>query len=143
MKKLLVKLGISDRTSLIAFVKQFLKFGIVGVSNTLISLGIYYLLIFVGVHYIVANIIAFVVSVCNAYFWNSRYVFSKKDGSGAKPFIKTIVAYGATFLLSTGLLFVMVDVIHVSKWIAPLINLCITVPLNFLLNKFWTFVPEK
>ncbi|MEG2931919.1 MAG: GtrA family protein [Ruthenibacterium sp.] len=27
----------------------------------------------------------------------------------------------------------------VSEWIAPVINLVITIPLNFILNKFWTF----
>ena len=138
MKKLLGKLGITDRASLVLFIKQFVKFGIIGVSNVLIALGIYYTLIYFGVYYIIANVFAFVVSVCNAYFWNSRFVFAKKDG-GAKPVVKVFTVYGATSLLGTGLLFCMVDLLHISQWIAPLFNLCITVPLNFLLNKFWAF----
>ena len=122
-----------------SIMKQFFKFGVVGISNTLIALAVYYVLIYWGIYYILANVAAFAVSVCNAYFWNSRYVFSKKDDEGIKPFVKTFLAYGGTFLLSTALLFCMVDVLHISQWLAPLINLCITVPLNFLLNKFWTF----
>jgi len=117
---------------------QFIKFGIVGVSNTLISLGIYYALLFLGVHYILANMIAFFISVLNAYYWNRKYVF-KPDESSKYTVIKIYGAYGVTFLLSTGLLFVMVDIIGVSEFIAPIINLCITVPLNFALNKFWVF----
>jgi len=124
---------------LIELAKQFLKFGIVGISNTLISLAIYYILVYLGVHYLIANIVAFVISVCNAYFWNSRYVFKKRNRSNVKSFIRTVVSYGFTFLLGTGLLFIMVELLHISLWIAPLINLCVTTPLNFVLSKFWAF----
>jgi putative flippase GtrA len=66
-------------------------------------------------------------------------VFRKGKGNGAKPFAKTVAAYGSTFLLGTGLLYTMVDILGISQWVAPLINLCITIPLNFLLNKYWAF----
>jgi len=140
--RLLAKLEITDRASFFLFIKQFIKFGIVGVSNTVIALGTYYLLIFLGVHYLIANGIAFVISVCNAYFWNSRFVFKVKSKS-AVPFIRVFVVYTCTALLSTGLLYLMVDILLISQWIAPLINLCITIPLNFLLNKFWALREEK
>jgi putative flippase GtrA len=143
MKRLLRKLGITDRASFYAFAKQFVKFGIVGVSNTLITLAVYYALIYIGVHYLVANIAAFVISVCNAYYWNSRYVFKQKENEGARTFLKTITAYGSTGVLGTFLLFVMVDILHISEWIAPLLGLCVTVPTNFLLNKFWTYRQTK
>ncbi len=137
MKQLFLNMGITDRKSFFDFVKQFIKFGLVGVSNTLISLAVYYALVYIDVHYIIANVVAFIVSVLNAYYWNSRYVFSKKEGSN--PFFKTLLVYGSTFLLSTGLLYVMVDLLHISELLAPIINLCFTIPLNFLLNKFWAF----
>lgn len=35
-------------SNLMATIKQFIKFGLVGISNTLISLGMYYLLYFWG-----------------------------------------------------------------------------------------------
>jgi putative flippase GtrA len=139
MKRLFHKLGITDRESFFAFVRQFMKFGLVGVGNTLLSLAIYYLLIFLGIHYLLANIASFFISICNAYFWNSRYVFKKKKGKGARTFLKNTIAYGFTGLLSTVLLYLLVDILHISQWIAPLICLCITIPTNFLLNKFWTY----
>lgn len=117
---------------------QFIKFGIVGVSNTLISLGIYYALVFVNVHYIIANTIGFIVSVMNAYYWNSKYVF-KTDGvrNIVKSFIKVLMSYSLTFLLGTFLLYLWIDIFKISYIIAPIINLIITVPLNFIINKFW------
>ena len=120
-------------------IKQLVKFGIVGVSNTLISLLIYYVLIYFKVNYIVANTVGFIVSVLNAYYWNNRYVFKKSNEGNLRPMIKTFVSYGTTFVLSTILLVAMVDYLNISNIIAPILNLIITIPLNFLLNKFWTF----
>ena len=28
---------------------------------------------------------------------------------------------------------------HVSEFVAPIINLLISVPINFVINKFWAF----
>lgn len=118
---------------------QFIKFGIVGVSNTLISLFIYYVLIYFSINYVIANTVGFIVSVLNAYYWNNKYVFNKSDKGNLKPLIKTFVSYGATFVLSTILLIIMVDYLSISQILAPILNLIITIPLNFALNKFWTF----
>lgn len=120
-------------------IRQFIKFGLVGLSNTLLSLAIYYLLVGLGVHYILANVIAFFISVLNAYYWNNRFVFQKSTAGHLRPLIKTYLTYGATFIASTILLYLMVDQWKVSQMIAPIINLTITIPLNFLANKFWAF----
>ncbi|MDR2730220.1 MAG: GtrA family protein, partial [Treponema sp.] len=58
---------------------QFVKFGIVGLSNTAISYVIYSLLVYPGLHYIIASVIAFITSVLNSFFWNNKYVFKKED----------------------------------------------------------------
>ena len=118
--------------------KQFIKFGIVGVSNTLISLAIYYVLVFIGLHYILSNAIAFLISVLNAYYWNRKYVFRSRE-SKATVLPKIYATYGFTFFLGTGLLFLMVDIIGISNLVAPLLNLFITTPTNFVLNRFWVF----
>jgi len=119
--------------------KQFIKFGIVGLSNTFISLAIYYILIHFKVYYIVENSIAFAVSVLNAYYWNNKFVFKKSSEGNSKPMIKTFMSYGTTFILSTILLGIMVGHLNISEVIAPIIILIITIPLNFLMNKFWAF----
>lgn len=125
--------------NLFSTIKQFLKFGIVGVSNTLISLGVYYLLYFMGVNYLIANTMGFIISVLNSYYWNNRYVFKKTQKGHLKPLMKTFMSYGLTFLLSTGLLFLMVNYLGISKVVAPIIAIIITIPINFFMNKLWAF----
>ncbi|MFA9375928.1 MAG: GtrA family protein [Lachnotalea sp.] len=123
---------------------QFIKFGIVGLSNTFVAYAIYLICLFLGFHYLVGNAVGFVASVLNSFYWNYKYVF-KSNGvatrrSMLKMLLKTFMAYGITgLLLSNVLLIVWVQFLHISKVIAPLINLIITIPLNFVINKLWAF----
>lgn len=122
---------------------QFFKFGIVGFSNTLISLATYYLLVYLGVHYIIANTAGFLLSVCNAFYWNSKYVFKDSEEVKWKAFIKVFMSYGGSFLLSTLIIFILVDLLSISQWIAPILRLIVTVPLNFVVNKLWAFADKS
>ena len=129
---------------------QFIKFGVVGFSNTLISYFTYLFClwlfnkfsIFEKYDYLIAQLIGFVISVCWSFFWNNKYVFSDGNESRniVKSFVKTFISYASTGLvLSSVLSFVWVELLYISKVLAPIINLCITVPLNFVLNKKWAF----
>ncbi len=123
-----------------ATIVQFVKFGIVGASNTIISLAIYYLFLLIDKHlYLAGNIVGWIVSVANAFFWSNRYVFKESGEPWFRKLIKTYISYGLTFFLSTLLLYLEVDVLSLSPVISPVLNLVITIPINFLLNKFWTF----
>lgn len=151
MKKMFEKLGITDRTSFFAVAWQFIKFGLVGASNTIVGYAVYYgLIYFTEIRYIIAYIIAYITGICNSYLWNSRFVFKKnkekgEEGSntGTKTFAKSFVSYSIMGIISVGLMYVMVEILRLSEWIAPIINTCITVPLNFLLHKFWAFAAPK
>lgn len=119
---------------------QFIKFAIVGCSNTLINLAVYYLLIYVGAHYIIAYTCGFLVSVCNAFYWNNKYVFkNKQETSLIRAFLKVFASYGSSFLLSIVLMSFMVELLHISSLIAPILKMVITIPMNFVLNKIWAF----
>lgn len=151
---------------------QFVKFAIVGLSNTFISEIIYVLLIYFKMHYIPASFIGFSISTVNAFYWNHKYVFSEKASSPSdsksktsmlRLFFRTYLAYLGSYLLNALLLFFWIDILHIANWTIPLsryfithgfskfdssflgetmaalLNLLITVPLNFLANKYWAF----
>jgi len=124
---------------------QFVKFGIVGVSNTVISYIVYVAMVELHVHYIAASTAGFVISVVNSFYWNNRYVFKEGEaGVWWKKFMRTFIAYAGTGLvLANILLFIWVDCLHINKLVAPVINLLITVPLNFVINKYWAFGEKR
>lgn len=126
--------------------RQIIRFGLVGVLNTLVSYFSYLIVIWITSDmYILANTVGFITGTLNAYILNSRFVF-KNEGSPSENtlhIVKTFFSYGATFLLNTGLLFVFVEYLHISKVIAPLVNSAIIFLLNFILNKFWVYKDQN
>lgn len=122
---------------------QFIKFGLVGVSNTLVAWACYYFFLWIDEDlYMIGSVVGTVVSIANAFFWNDKFVFKSDNNdwrSKLKRLGKTYVSYGGTSLLGILLLWIEVRFWGISKAIAPPLNLIITIPLNFLLNKFWTF----
>ena len=117
---------------------QFLKFCVVGLSNTVISLAVYYIILYFGAHYVIESILSFIISFLNAYYLNYKYVFNTKSDI-LKSLIKTYTSYGFSYVLSTTLLIILVEYYNISELLAPILVLVITVPLNFILNKFWAF----
>lgn len=130
---------------------QFVKFGIVGLSNTVISYVIYVgtLILFQknnlipSVDYLVAQVIAFILSVLWSFYWNNKFVFEKADNEERNivhALIKTYISYAFTGLFLNSILSLLwVEVFGIPKIIAPIINLLVSVPLNFVMNKFWAF----
>lgn len=132
---------------------QFIKFGIVGVSNTVISYLINIAVLFllqpyqIIWDYVAGNISAFILSVLWSFYWNNRMVFVLGEGehrSVWRTLLKTYIAYGFTGIILNNILsWLWVSVVGISKFIAPLINLIISVPLNFVINKLWTFNSDR
>ena len=128
---------------------QFVKFGLVGVTNTAVSyvVNILVLKLLQPYHlswdYVAGNVVAFVLSVLWSFYWNNKYVFRKGEGQTrnlGRALLKTYVAYGLTgIVLANVLSWVWINVFGISKYVAPLINLVISIPLNFIINKFWAF----
>lgn len=130
---------------------QFVKFGIVGLSNTVISYVIYVVTLILfqknnlipSVDYLAAQVIAFILSVLWSFYWNNKFVFEKADNEERNivhALIKTYISYAFTGLFLNSILSLLwVEVFGIPKIIAPIINLLVSVPLNFIMNKFWAF----
>jgi putative flippase GtrA len=129
--------------------KQFLKFCIVGLSNTaiayFINMFILWLLTCLKWHYdyIVANFLAFAISVLWSYFWNNGYVFKIKEGeqrSSKEIIIKSYILYGFTGIVLNGfLLWVWVDLLGIFKVIAPWLNPPFSVAFTYIISKLWIY----
>lgn len=148
-------------------IKQFLRFGLVGVLNTLVSQLIYMLFVFLGAHYIIASIFAFIISVLVAYLFQNVFVFKENTELEKRKWwivlLKTYIAYSFTGLLLSNLLLVFwIDILKIENltffitniinkigisisnrdvaiYIAPLLNIVVNLPINFLINKFWAY----
>ena len=128
---------------------QFVKFGVIGLSNTLLSYILNFIVLLILAPFSVSwdffagNIVGFVLSVLWSFYWNNRFVFTVKEGehrSVWKALLKTYLSYGFTgIILNNVLSWVWITQLGISKFIAPVINLLFSVPINFIMNKLWAF----
>ncbi len=128
---------------------QFVMFGLVGVSNTVVSYVINVLtLLFLrrmnlSWDFVIGNAAAFLLSVLWSFYWNGRYVFARKrrqDRKLGRTLLKTYISYGFTgIILNNALSFIWIVCLHISKYIAPVLNLFLSIPLNFFMNKLWVY----
>ena len=150
---------------------QFIKFGLVGVSNTLISELIYVIIVMLKGNYLFASFMGFIISVLNAYYWSNKYVFKEKADRERrvwwKVLLKTYVAYFWGFLVNLCLLVLWIDILHIADYMGPVmevltrfgvkmmdaevlgnllaegVNLILIIPMNFLINKYWAYRQKK
>ena len=78
-----------------------------------------------------------------SFYRNNKYVFATGEGhrrSVWRTLLKTYAAYAFTgIVLSNVLSYVWINVLGISKYVAPLINLVVSIPVNYLINKNWAF----
>ena len=111
---------------------QFIKFGLVAASNTIISFAIYALVLFgfssilkisekEMVAYLSASVISWIISVLNAFFWSNKFVFKVKSGEQRvwwKTLIKTYISYAGTgLILANVLLYFWISVINIGQYL--------------------------
>ncbi|MBQ6207261.1 MAG: GtrA family protein, partial [Oscillospiraceae bacterium] len=109
----------SDKTEVKRLAIQFFKFGLVGLSNTAVSMAVYYMTLWENPDwYLLGSVLGTILSIANAFFWNDRFVFA----GNARDFFsvlrrlgKTYVSYGGTSALSVALLLAEVTFFHVSR----------------------------
>lgn len=121
-------------------IRQFIKFGIVGISSTVIDWGIYLLLTRIfGIYYLMAKILSFGVAVLNSYIWNRRWTFRSNDPQKLRQFIKFLTISIVGLVLNSTIMFIAVDKLKYHDIIGLVLATGIVTIWNFLANKFYTF----
>ena len=127
---------------------QVFLFGLVGFSSALVNLGIYNLVLWIlqmlcwfpGFDFLIAQFFGFVISVAWAFLFNRRYVFRTPGAPWKESLIKVYITYSLTGIgLSSLLSLLWVHVFGLPKEIVTLLNDTLCFPVNFLLNKYWSF----
>jgi putative flippase GtrA len=122
-----------------ALLLQFIKFGTVGVSNTLLTFAVYTLLLKVfGVWYIAASAIGFAVGAVNGFLLNRRWTFRGHVGDARTP-LRWMVVQSCGLGLNLALLYLWVDGIGVDELVGQAFAIAVVTVTTFLANRAWTF----
>lgn len=120
---------------------QFVRFCAVGASGYAINLAVYAALLAVGVHYLAASAIAFLVAAASNYLWNRIWTFQTLDapvlGQGARAFTVSALSLGANQLFLVVL--VAAGAGHLA---AQAVAIVLATPFSFAANKLWAFAEQ-
>jgi putative flippase GtrA len=118
---------------------QFVKFGIVGVSNTLLTAGVIWILmkVFYCSDYI-SNLAGYIIGLINSFIWNRKWTFESKSKVGVTVF-KFIVTFAISYLFQLGNLYLLLHFTHIDSYISQLLSIVVYTCINFVLNKYYTF----
>ncbi len=117
--------------------QQFIKFGLTGGLNTGLTYVIYLLLVHLTTP-TVAMAVGYGLTSLVGLTLNNHWVFNAHQAVRSVAW-KYYATYGFTWLLSVGFTHVASTNWQLPTWLIPIGSLMLTIPLNFLLSKFWVF----
>jgi len=128
------------------FLKQFIKFGIVGASGSVVDFGtLFTLKEFLAFNLYVANTISFTAAVCNNFLWNSLWTFrGAYSGRKRRRFLPFVLVSIMGLGINQTILFVFHEYTGLEAYqygylVAKAMATVVVMLWNFLANKFWTF----
>ncbi len=121
-------------------VRQFIKFGIVGMLNTGIDIALlsafHYLL---HIPEILANTLSFSIAVTNSYLMNRRWTFSSDNKNWRAETVKFFIVNIIGLVLSDALLWMFVHRFGLQLLLAKAAAVVIVLFWNFAGIRFWAF----
>lgn len=110
----------------------FPRFLIAGAVNTGLTYLLYLGLLFL-MPYVWAYSLTYAIGIGIGYLLNAHWVFKRAPSLGSATAYPLI--YALNYLLGVGMLWLLVDLIHIPKEIAPLLVVALSVPVMYIVTK--------
>ncbi len=130
-------------------IKEIIRYFVVGVFTTVVSLGIYYGLVYTvldpnhTVQLQVANVVSWIGSVLFAYVANRKFVFHSKNEHMLKEATSFVGSRIVTLVMDMAIMFVGVSYLKLSdKWM-KLFSQVVIMILNYVFSKLFVFHSKK
>jgi putative flippase GtrA len=125
----------------VAILRQFVRFVIVGASNTLLSFACYAILVALSVPYVAAAAIAFAVGATNGYVFNRRWTFAVRGSARSRLMYAVVAAAGAAVMSAFVWLLVHEgDTGRIGGYVAAIPPVTVG---TFAANRLWTFADRN
>lgn len=146
------------------FISQIIKYGIIGIMNTLLTAVVIWVMMrwFFGVKedndassvaMSVSNFVGYTVGLINSFIFNRNWTFKSKS-SWKIGFLKFVLAFGICYIIQLGIVLCLNEYANIptvnfnlinknyiinSAYICQLIGIVSYTLLNFFFNKYYTF----
>ncbi len=123
--------------------QQLVRFGIVGVINTVIDLSMYIYFLnnyaFFAHHILIAKAVSFLLGTISSFLLNRYWTFKKKTRLNITEIVRFYLTVAGGLILDLLSLSFFLSVIHMNAIIAAFFATLIAFVWNFLLSKLWVY----
>lgn len=112
---------------------EFIRFILVGGGNTLLTFGIYALLLRI-MSYSIAYTISYIIGILVSYLMNTRLVFM--GSFEIKKAVQYPLVYIVQYLIGLVALYILVDYFNINRLLASPLIVLVTIPVTFLMSRW-------
>lgn len=127
---------------------EIVRYLIVGVLTTIVSLGAYYCCVFTflnpksALQLQLANVLSWIVAVTFAYVMSRIYVFQSKRKNVLQEIVSFYSSRLLTLFMDMAIMFVMVTLLGINDKIAKLVVQVVVTVANYVFSKIFVFRRE-
>ncbi|MEC0124914.1 GtrA family protein [Paenibacillus pabuli] len=117
-----------------------LKFGIVGVLNTVVDAMVFTLLAAACTSALIAQLISYSCGVVNSYWWNGRWTFQDAGRQGKKTeFMRFIITNLVVLALSSLILYICNSTLGWGIVMSKILVTLSGMVINYIASRYWVF----
>lgn len=118
---------------------QLIRFGLVGVLNSLIGLGVFSLCFYVlHVGATLSNVIAYAIGLINSFICNRAWTFKSNGHVGYEMFM-FLVVFAVSYAAQYAVFIILKSRFDLEAILAFFAGMCVYTGCNFIGNKIFTF----
>jgi len=125
-----------------AHMARLTRFGVVGGGVTLLTYLLFLASLAMGLHYLIASVIAWMGGVVAGFFAHRRVTFGDR-GIWHRQALRYVGVYLLQLLFGTATLAAQIDLVGVPTWLAYPINVLFTATFSYILMRLAVFVPNR
>lgn len=119
---------------------ELIKYGFWGVVTTAFNLIIFYIMIQMGIYYIVTNVVSYFMAVILSYYLNNKYVFKQeKQQSGWVKLAKFSAVRVAAIVADSALLVFLVSYLKFNLMFSRIFLSLFIILVTYIFNKIFVF----
>lgn len=128
-----------NKVNISKIIKQFVKYGLVGVINTIITISIIYIFMkLLNVSYIISNVVGYLFGFINSFVLNKIWTFKSKKSIEKERFF-FILIFVICYSIQLVFLVILKEKLLIKSEYAQIIAMGFYTVLNFVGNKYITF----
>lgn len=117
---------------------ELIRYGFAGGVCTCINLLLFVVMERMGMYYLLANTISYIVAVIINYFLNCHLVFksaNKTQSETAMEFVKFVIVRLLSLAADNGLFYIAVDRLRLNIYVSKIVISILIIIFTFIVNK--------